>query len=86
MLKSWKHQRCWTNTPRLLADRGHGANSLRNRLATTITDAIIPSTRSCSAPIACDTVVCHRRNLIGSGFCRLEDWPVVGKTVHLTVF
>lgn len=39
---------------RLLADKGDDANSLRDRLAGTSTEAIIPSTRSRKAPIPYD--------------------------------
>ena len=59
---------------RLLADRGYDANSLRNRLAATRTEAVIPSTRSRKDPIPYDAEACHGRNLIERAFCRLKDW------------
>ena len=58
---------------RLLADTGYDANSLRDRLAATKTEAVIPSTRSRRAPIPCDTEAYHDRNLIERAFCRLKD-------------
>jgi transposase len=59
---------------RLLADKGYDANSLRNRLAATETEAVIPSTRSRKAPIPYDTEAYRDRNLIERAFCRLKDW------------
>jgi len=59
---------------RLLADKGYDANSLRDRLAATETEAVIPSTRSRKAPIPYDAEAYHDRNLIERAFCRLKDW------------
>ena len=59
---------------RLLADKGYDANSLRDRLAATQTEAVIPSTRSRKAPIPYDTEAYRDRNLIERAFCRLKDW------------
>ena len=59
---------------RLLADRGYDANSLRDRLAATKTEAVIPSTRSRKQPIPLDAVAYIGRNLIERAFCRLKDW------------
>ena len=59
---------------RLLADKGYDANSLRDRLAETKTEAVIPSTRSRKAPIPYDTEAYRDRNLIERAFCRLKDW------------
>ena len=59
---------------RLLADKGYDANSLRERLAASKTEAVIPSTRSRKTPIPYDAVACIARNLIERAFCRLKDW------------
>lgn len=59
---------------RLLADKGYDANSLRQRLATTKTEAVIPSTRSRKIPIPYDVEAYVGRNLIERAFCRLKDW------------
>jgi len=59
---------------RLLADKGYDANSLRDRLAVTRTEAIIPSTRSRKVPIPYDAQAYRDRNLIERAFCRLKDW------------
>ncbi|NGM47663.1 transposase [Rhodobacter sp. SGA-6-6] len=44
---------------RLLADKGHDANCLRDRLAATKTEAVIPSTRSGKVPIPYDAEACR---------------------------
>ena len=59
---------------RLLADKGYDANSLRERLAASKTEAVIPSTRSRKTPIPYDAVAYIDRNLIERAFCRLKDW------------
>ena len=59
---------------RLLADKGYDANSLRERLAASKTEAVIPSTRSRKTPIPYDAVAYIERNLIERAFCRLKDW------------
>jgi putative transposase len=59
---------------RLLADKGYDANSLRDRLETTKTEAVIPSTRSRKTPIPYDAEAYRDRNLIERAFCRLKDW------------
>ena len=59
---------------RLLADKGYDANSLRERLAKTKTEAVIPSTRSRKIPIPYDANAYIARNLIERAFCRLKDW------------
>lgn len=59
---------------RLLADKGYDANSLRDRLAATKTEAVIPSTRSRKTPIPYDVEAYVERNLIERAFCRLKDW------------
>lgn len=59
---------------RLLADKGYDANSLRDRLATTETQAVIPSTRSRKVPIPHDAEAYRARNLIERAFCKLKDW------------
>ncbi len=59
---------------RLLADKGYDANSLRDRLEATKTQAVIPSTRSRKVPIPYDTKAYRDRNLIERAFCRLKDW------------
>lgn len=59
---------------RLLADKGYDANSLRERLATSKTEAVIPSTRSRKTPNPYDAVAYIARNLIERAFCRLKDW------------
>ena len=59
---------------RLLADKGYDANSLRDRLAATATEAVIPSTRSRKTPIPYDATAYTNRNMIERAFCRLKDW------------
>ncbi len=59
---------------RLLADKGYDANSLRDRLAVTETEAVIPSTRSRKTPIPYDAEAYRERNLIERAFCRMKDW------------
>lgn len=59
---------------RLLADKGYDAASLRDRLAATDTEAVIPSTRSRKAPIPYDEETYRDRNRIERAFCRLKDW------------
>lgn len=59
---------------RLLADKGYDANSLRARLASTETEAVIPSTKSRKAPIPYDVEAYRDRNRIERAFCRLKDW------------
>ena len=59
---------------RLLADKGYEANSLRDRLAASKTEAVIPSTRSRKTPIPYDAEAYRGRNLIERAFCRLKDW------------
>ena len=59
---------------RLLADKGYDANSLRDRLAATETEAVIPSTRSRKTPIPYDADAYRERNMIERAFCRLKDW------------
>ena len=58
---------------RLLADKGYDANSLRDRLAATKTEAVIPSTRSRKRPIPDDADAYRDRNRIARAFCRLTD-------------
>ena len=55
-------------------DKGCDANSLRERLAASKTEAVIPSTRSQNTPVPYDAVACTARNLIERAFCRLKDW------------
>ena len=59
---------------RLLADKGYDANSSRNRLSETETEAVIPSTKSRKAPIPYDLEAYRDRNRIERAFCRLKDW------------
>ena len=59
---------------RLLADKGYDANSLRERLAASETQAVIPSARSRKTPIPHDVEAYRDRNLIERAFCRLKDW------------
>jgi len=59
---------------RLLADKGYDANSLRDRLAATRTEAVIPPTRSRKVPIPYDATTYIDRNMIERAFCRLKDW------------
>lgn len=58
---------------RLLADKGYDANSLRDRLAETKTEAVIPSTRSRKTPIPSDAEAYRDRNRIERAFGRLKD-------------
>ena len=57
----------------LLADKGYDANSLRDRLATSKTEAVIPSTRSRKAQIPYDAQAYRERNLIERALCKLKD-------------
>lgn len=50
------------------------ANSLRDRLAASETEAVIPSTRSRKAQIPYDADAYRGRNLIERAFCRIKDW------------
>ena len=59
---------------RLLADKGYDSNSLRGRLASTQTEAVIPSTRSRKTAIPHDAEAYRDRNMIERAFCRLKDW------------
>jgi len=59
---------------RLLADKGYDANSLRARLKTSKTEAVIPSTKSRKRPIPHDAAAYVARNMIERAFCRLKDW------------
>ena len=59
---------------RLLADKGYDANSLRNRLVATQTEAVIPSTRSRKSAIPHDAEAYRDRNMIERAFCKLKDW------------
>lgn len=59
---------------RLLADKGYDANSLRDRLAETKTEAVIPSTASRRTPIPHDPEAYRDRNMIERAFCGLKDW------------
>ena len=59
---------------RLLADRRYDANRLRQRLAATRTEPVIPSTGSRKAPIPYGAEAYRDRNLIERAFCRLKDW------------
>ena len=59
---------------RLLADKGYDANSLRDRLLATETEAVIPSTRTRMAPIPYDEEAYKDRNRIQRACCRLKDW------------
>jgi transposase len=59
---------------RLIADKGYDAGHLRDRLAATGTQAVIPSRRSRKTPIPHDETACRRRNRIERTFGRLKDW------------
>ena len=59
---------------RFIADRGHDANRLRQRLAATRTEPVIPSTGSRKAPIPYGAEAYRDRNLIERAFRRLKDW------------
>ncbi len=59
---------------RLLADKGYDAGSLRDRLAASETEAVIPSTKSRKVPIPYDEEAYKDRNRIERAFCRLKDW------------
>ena len=70
----------------LLADRGHDADWFRNALIEKGIAPCIPSRTGRKAPIPHDTELCGLRHRIENIFARLKDWPIVGKTVHRTVF
>ena len=59
---------------RLLADRAYDANALRRLLAERGSEAVIPSTASCTRPIPHDREAYRQRNRIERMFCRLKDF------------
>ena len=59
---------------RHLAGKGYEASSLRDRLAMTRAEAVIPSTRSRKTPLPHDAEAYRERNLIERAFCRHKDW------------
>ena len=71
---------------RLIADRACDANHLRRWLKERRIKAVSPSTASRSTPYPIDQRAYRRRNVIERLFCRLKNWPIVGKTVPRTVF
>ena len=77
--RTWKrptshlHPPCWISCP-LLTDKGYDANSLRNLLAASRAEAVIPSTKSRKTPIPYDKQAYTNRNLIEHTFGRLKDW------------
>lgn len=58
----------------VLADRAYDTNALRNMLAEMGAEAVIPSTRSRSAPIPHDRIVYRCRNRIERCFNRLKHF------------
>jgi len=46
----------------------------------------IPGRKSRGKPVKHDKRRYKRRNRIEIMFGRLKDWPIIGKTVHWTVF
>jgi transposase len=70
----------------LLADRGYDADWFREALKDKGIKPCIPGRKSRGKPIKHDKRRYKRRNRIEIMFGRLKDWPVVGKTVHRTVF
>lgn len=69
---------------RLLADKGYDANSLRDRLEATETEAVIPSTRSRITPIRHDAQAYRDRSLIERAYCHLKDWwPIATRSDKL---
>lgn len=70
----------------LLADRGYDADWFRDALKDKGIRPCIPGRKSRGKPVKYDKRRYKRRNRIEIMFGRLKDWPIVGKTVHWTVF
>ncbi len=70
----------------LLADRGYDADRFREALKDKGIKVCIPGRRSRRKAVKYDKKRYKRRNRIEIMFGRLKDWPIVGKTVHWTVF
>lgn len=59
---------------RLIADKGYDANHLRQALAASGAEVVIPSTASRKRPIPYDAVAYKQRNLIERMFGRIKDF------------
>ena len=70
----------------LLADRGYDADWFREDLQDKGIRACIPGRKARKAPVKYDKRRYKRCNRIEIMFGRLKDRPIVGKTVHWTVF
>ena len=70
----------------LLADRGYDADWFREALKDKGIKVCIPGRKSRKKIVKYDKRRYKRRNRIEIMFGRLKDWPIVGKTVHWTVF
>ena len=70
----------------LLADRGHDADWFRESLKNKGIMVCIPDRKSRKKAVKYDKRRYRRRNRIEIMSGRLKDWPIVGKTVHRTVF
>lgn len=70
----------------MLADRGYDADWFRDALKDKGIRACIPGRKGRKKVIRHDKRRYKRRNRIEIMFGRLKDWPIVGKTVHWTVF
>ncbi len=70
----------------LARDRGYGADWYREAVHDKDIRPCIPGRKSRGKPVKYDKRRYKRRNRIEIMFGRLKDWPIVGKTVHWTVF
>ncbi|WP_368661475.1 transposase [Paracoccus sp. (in: a-proteobacteria)] len=70
----------------MLADKAYDADGLRQWLSRARIKTVIPSSAARRTPYPLDRKAYRRRNVIERLFCRLKNWPIVGKTVPWTVF
>ena len=69
-----------------LADRGYDADWLRDGLKNRGIRPCIPPRKKRKKPARYNKRLYRKRYRIENAFGRLKDWPIVGKTVHWTVF
>ncbi len=70
----------------LPGDRGYDADWFRDAPKDKGIQPCIPGRMSRGKPITHDKRRYKRRNRIEITFDRLKDWPIIGKTVHWSVF
>ena len=58
----------------LIGDKGYGSDSFRRRLRERGITPCIPGRSSRKRPVACDSELYKRRNLVDRLFGRLKDW------------